>query len=253
MRINIKILLVALSFFILGFFGFLFLFLNSQTKSSAVKKSTAQENLAKKENPLKYFSQKRMVSIDDDPFMGEENAPLTLIEFSDFECGNCKLFFLQTLPLLKDNYINTGKLKLVYRDFPVKSHDPLATQEAMAATCAKEQQGNEGYFKYHDAIFNTTTSGGRGLEISQLFSLANNLKLNSGLFKECFETERYKNEAQKDFSDGMAVSVTGTPTFFLGKTSENGTISGYKISGAMPYAAFKIIIEELLKSNERSN
>lgn len=202
--------------------------------------------------PLEVFS-KQTVSTDDDPVMGDDNAPLTLIEFSDFECGNCKLFFLQTLPLLKKNYINNGKLKLVYRDFPVKSHDPLATQEAQGANCAREQKQDLGYFEYHDEIFNTTRSGGRGLEVAQLFLIANKLKLDSKLFKECFESERFKEEIKRDFYDGMNSGVTGTPTFFLGLTMQSNNIAGIKISGAMPYAAFKIIIEELLASNERSN
>lgn len=201
---------------------------------------------------LSYFPE-QTVSVDDDPFMGDKNAPLTLIEFSDFECGNCKLFFLQTLPLLKENYISTGILKLVYRDFPVKSHDPLATQEAMAATCAREQKGDGGYFDYHDGVFNTTTSGGRGLEVAQLFLIASNLKLDQMRFKECFESEKFKEEVKKDFFDGMNNGITGTPTFFLGQTSKGDTIKGIKISGAMPFAAFKIIIEELLQSDETNN
>jgi len=207
-------------------------------------------------NPQKstrsYFPE-QAISVDDDPVMGDKNAPLTLIEFSDFECGNCRLFFLQTLPLLKKKYINTGKLRLVYRDFPVKSHDPLATQEAMAANCAREQKGDEGYFDYHDEIFNTTTSGGRGLEVAQLFLIASNLKLDQIHFKGCFESERFKEEVKKDFFDGMNNGITGTPTFFLGLTTQDNTIKGMKILGAMPYAAFKIIIEELLQSNETNN
>ena len=213
-----------------------------------------QENAKKssQESPSEYFS-KQTVSVDDDPVMGDKNAPITLIEFSDFECGNCRLFFLQTLPLLKKKYINTGKLRLVYRDFPVKSHDPLATQEAMAANCAREQKGDEGYFDYHDEIFNTTTSGGRGLEVAQLFLIASNLKLDQIHFKGCFESERFKEEVKKDFFDGMNNGITGTPTFSLGLTTQDNTIKGMKILGAMPYAAFKIIIEELLQSNETNN
>lgn len=214
-----------------------------------VFKSLQKNTERSAQSALRAFS-KQTVSVDDDPVMGKDNAPLTLIEFSDFECGNCKLFFLQTLPLLNKNYIETGKLKLVYRDFPTQFHDPLATEEAMAANCAREQRQDQGYFTYHDEIFNTTRSGGRGLEGSELFLIADKLKLDSKLFKECFESEKFKEEVKKDFYDGMNSGVTGTPTFFFGLSSKEGTIEGMKITGAMPYAAFKIIIDELLASTE---
>jgi len=240
MRKLVPALLVLLALFLL-----LIIFLAINT----LQKNTTRNN-SKKSSDL--FA-RQVISVDDDPVMGDRNAPLTLVEFSDFECGNCKLFFLQTLPLLKEKYINTGKLRFVYRDFPVKSHDPLATQEATAADCAREQKQDEGYFDYHDGIFNTTTSGGRGLEVAQLFLIASNLKLDQMRFKECFESERFKEEVKKDFFDGMNSGITGTPTFFLGLTTQDNTIKGMKILGAMPYAAFKIIIEELLESNETNN
>lgn len=199
--------------------------------------------------PSEFFS-KQVVSLDDDPVMGDKKAPLTLIEFSDFECGNCKLFFLQTLPLLKENYINKGKLKLVYRDFPVRSHEPLATKQAIAAACAREQGGDVSYYAFHDKIFLTTTSGGRGMKEEQLPQIVNDLNLDNVKFNGCFESDKYKSEVEKDFNEGMGMGVTGTPTFFLGKSSDDGIIKGTKISGAMPYAAFKILIEELLRSHE---
>jgi len=89
--------------------------------------------------------------------------------------------------------------------------------------------------------------------VAQLFLIASNLKLDEMRFKECFESERFKEEVKKDFFDGMNNGITGTPTFFLGLTTQDNTIKGMKILGAMPYAAFKIIIEELLQSNETNN
>src|SRR3989344_8419228 len=79
------------------------------------------------------------VSVDDDAVLGDKNAPVTLIEFSDYECPFCKRHFTDVYPQIKKDYIDTGKVKLVYRDFiAVPSHNPLATSEAMAAQCAKE-------------------------------------------------------------------------------------------------------------------
>ena len=215
-----------------------------------IKKSANPNN--PKKSPLSYFEEKTSVSVDDDPIMGKKDAPLTLIEFSDFECSKCKRFFQETLPKLKENYIGVGKLKLVYRDFPTNSHNPLAIMEATAADCSREQGGDLKYFEYHDEIFKTTRSGGKGLEISNLFSIADNLKLNPNLFKECLESERYRDEISKDYTDGINNGVTGTPTFFLGLTTNTNSIKGFKILGPMSYEAFSILIEELLKLNEKN-
>src|SRR3989344_7763193 len=96
-------------------------------------------------------------SLDGDPVLGDANAPVTMIEFSDYECPFCKRHFQDTFPQIKSEYIDTGKVKLVFRDLPLSFHDPLATKEAMAANCSREQGGDSTYFKFHDAIFKTTS------------------------------------------------------------------------------------------------
>lgn len=103
------------------------------------------------------------VSLDDDSVLGDSNAPVTIVEFSDYECPFCKRAFEQTYPILKSDYINTGKAKFVFRDLPLPFHDPVATEEAVAANCAKEQGGDKAYFEYHDKIFENTKSNGEGL------------------------------------------------------------------------------------------
>lgn len=187
------------------------------------------------------------VSIDDDPVMGLKDAPVTLIEFSDYECPFCKRHFSQTLPQLKKDYIDTGKLKLVYRDFPLSFHDPMATLEAMAANCARDQGGDSSYFKFHDEIFKRTTSNGNGLAQDDLDKIASDLSLNEGNFKSCLDSEKNKEEIQKDITDGSQAGVTGTPGFFIGKTTSGNEIEGTKIVGAQPYSVFKSKIDELLK------
>lgn len=103
-------------------------------------------------------------TIDDDPILGQKDAELTIIEFSDYECPFCKRHFLQTYPEIKSNYIDKGDLRLVYRDYiAVPSHNPAATTEAIAANCVKELGGDEAYFKFHDAIFSQTKANGGGL------------------------------------------------------------------------------------------
>ena len=188
------------------------------------------------------------VSVDDDPVLGDKNAPLTMIEFSDYECPFCKRHFTDVYPQLKKDYIDTGKLKLVFRDFiAVPTHNPLATSQAMGASCAKEQGGDSMYFKYHDEIFKRTISNGNGMAVSQLGVIAKDLGLNVPTFQSCLDSNKYKAEVEKDIADASKAGVNGTPSFFVGKSNSSGTIDGTIIVGAQPFSAFKVIIDEMLK------
>src|SRR3989344_9492200 len=93
------------------------------------------------------------VSIDDDPILGNKNAPVTIIEFSDYQCPFCRKFWTETFNQLKAEYIDTGKVKFVYRDFPLTSIHPAAEPAAEAANCVRELGGDEAYYKMHDKIF----------------------------------------------------------------------------------------------------
>ena len=186
-------------------------------------------------------------SVDDDPILGDKNAPITLIEFSDYECPFCKRHFDQTLPQLIKDYIDTGKVKLVFRDFPLSFHDPMATTEAIAASCAREQGGDTAYFKFHDEMFKQTTSNGNGLSKDKIYTIATDLGLNTENLKSCVEAEKYKDEVTKDIADGSAAGVSGTPGFLIGKSSPDGKITGTPLVGAQPYSAFKTIIDQQLK------
>lgn len=185
------------------------------------------------------------VSIDDDPVLGDKNAPLTLIEFSDYECPFCKRSFDQLLPDLRKNYIDTGKVKLVYRDFPLSFH-ANAEKEAEAAECARAQGNDATYFKFHDQIFTQTTSNGTGLALTQLPVIAKSLGLDANRFQQCLDSGKFKDEVAKDLADGMAAGVSGTPSWIIGESGKDGMITGDLIVGAQPFAAFKAVIDEKL-------
>ncbi len=186
-------------------------------------------------------------SVDDDPVLGDKNAPVTLIEFSDYECPFCKRHFDQVYPSLKKDYIDTGKVKMVFRDFPLSFHDPMATFEAKAANCAKDQGGDSAYFKFHDAIFTKTTSNGNGLTKDQVYQIAADLGLNQANLKSCADSDKHDAEVKKDITDGGAAGVSGTPSFVAGKSVPSGNIEGQLIVGAQPYSAFQTAIDALLK------
>lgn len=187
------------------------------------------------------------VSVDDDPVLGDEKAPVTMIEFSDYECPFCKRHFDQTFGQLKEKYIETGKVKLVYRDLPLSFHDPMATKEAIAANCAREQGGDEGYFLYHDEIFERTVSNGNGLNDQDLETIAGVVGLNLSEFSICLKDKNQEAEVKKDVADAGKIGASGTPTFFIGKSSKNGVIEGEILVGAQPLSVFETVIDKYLE------
>ncbi len=196
--------------------------------------------------PTEDLSPKK-VSIDDDPVLGDKNAKVTLIEFSDYECPFCKRHFDESFARIKKEYIDTGKVKLVFRDLPLSFHDPMATKEAIAANCAREQGGDNTYFQYHDEIFKRTKSNGNGLTEEDLYTIATDLGLNADTLKTCVDSEKYKDEVSKDLADATTIGAGGTPTFFIGKSSADGVITGTMLVGAQPLSAFQTEIEKQLK------
>src|SRR3990172_7456746 len=195
------------------------------------------------------------VSVDDDPGIGDPNAPLTMIEFSDYECPFCKSFFEQTLPQIKSAYIDTGKVRFVYRDLPLPFHEPAASKEALAANCARDQKGDEGYFLYHDEIFARTTSNGEGMKTADYAAAATKIGLDVSAFNSCLSTEKFKDEVAKDLEDvttltqdyaGAFPQGIGTPTFIIGKSDSSGTFTGQVVCGAQPFVSFQQIIDALL-------
>ena len=196
---------------------------------------------------IKLPQPKAEASIDDDPIMGKADAPVTIIEFSSFECPFCKKFFNETLPQLKEEYIATGNVRFVYRDFTLPTQEPAATKEAVAASCARKQGGDFTYFAYHDFIFRLTESGGKGIWEEKYQKIASDIGLNIELFQYCLSDQPLVEEVKIDTTDGMNAGVYGTPTFIIGKTSMGKNVSGVFLNGAQPFNAFKAIIDPMLE------
>lgn len=168
--------------------------------------------------------------IDDDSIKGDPNAPITIIEFSDYECPFCQRFYLTTYQQIVENYIDTGKVNLVYRDFPLSFHQN-AQKAAEAAECAGEQGK---YYEMHDLLFEKGVEGG----IDSFKNYASEIGLNQAEFDECLDSGKMESEVKKDFADGQALGISGTPSFII-----NGKI----LVGAQPYSVFEKEIEAELK------
>lgn len=172
---------------------------------------------------------------DDDPVIGDAKASVTIVEFSDFQCPYCARFFRDAFSSIEENYIKTGKVKLVYRDFPLDFH-PQAAPAALAAECADDQ----GKFKeMHDELFVTQQEwAGKPEAVTMFKGYAKKLGLKSGEFDSCLDSKKYDLEIRKDLIDGAAVGVSGTPGFF---------VNGKQLSGAMPYdLVFKPVLDAAL-------
>ena len=182
------------------------------------------------------------ISADDDPFFGNPDAPITIIEFSDFECPFCARFHIQTLPLLFEEYIDTGKVKLVYRDFPIQSIHANALPAAVAANCANDQ----GKFKeMHDKLFDNQNQWNKQetADALSLFSqYATEIQLEQETFDSCLASGKHIEEIRKDLEDGRDYGVSGTPGFFVG----NDQIGYIELKGAQPFESFKKVIDAQL-------
>ncbi len=177
---------------------------------------------------------------DDDFVEGDANAPVTIIEFSDYQCPFCRRFVKQTLPELKTKYIDTGKVKVVHRDFPLAMH-PLAKPMAMAVECAQDQSNALAQAMY-DAVFANQETG--AVTAASIPEWAKGIAgLNVATWTTCYDANKHSAEIDADMKDGSAAGVSGTPSFWiLGPNNQSK-----QIKGAQPIAAFSAAIDEMLK------
>ena len=180
------------------------------------------------------------VSLDDDPSKGDPNAPLTLVEFSDYQCPFCARHFRDTLPQIEAEYIKTGKLRYVFRDFPLDFH-AQAERAAQAAQCAGDQGK---YWPMHDQLF----SDPRAISLDDFTVQATAIGLDLVRFNTCLSEKKYAEEVKKDLKEGQQLGITGTPGFFIGRTdvAANQAKGARPLIGAQPYASFKAAFDALL-------
>ncbi len=177
------------------------------------------------------------VDIVNEPTEGNPDAPVTIVEFSDYECPFCGKWYSESYALLKADYIDTGKVKFVYKDFPLSFH-PSAKTSAIAANCVLEELGDEAYFKYHDTLFENQRSFSSQAQLDQwsvdLKIWALDLGVDSGSYDACIVDPAQAAEVDADLNEGASLGVSGTPSFF---------INGNLIVGAQPYSVIKQAIE----------
>ena len=173
------------------------------------------------------------------PILGDINAPLTLVEFGDYQCTFCKKFFHETEKSILMNYVETGKVKMLFKDFIVVDEDSV--NAASAAHCANDQKM---FWQYHSTLYNNWDGEGTGWASSeQLHQFASTLGLDMNEFSECLSQSKWKDLVLSSHADGRALGVDATPTFFI--IDENN--EALKITGAQHYDVFQRTFDSLLE------
>lgn len=179
---------------------------------------------------------------DADHVLGNPNAPVTIIEYSDFECPFCKVFHETMQQVIKDK---GTEVAWVYRHFPLDSIHSQARTEAIASECAAEQGGNEAFWKYANRFFEVTPSNNQTNIAVVLPQIAREIGLNEDLFMQCLSSGKYDDHIQQNLENGIATGGNGTPWSIV--VGENGNV--YPLSGAQPYEAIVQLIELAQEEN----
>lgn len=173
--------------------------------------------------------------------LGDPDAPVTIVDFSDFQCPYSRRHSEQTVPQIVENYVETGQVRYVFKDFPLYSIHPQAQKAAEAAECAGQQ---EQYWSMHARVFQGQDEWRQETDpVPALKGYAAELGLDTDQFNACLDSDQFAAEVQADVAEGEAVGVNSTPSFF---------INGRPLSGALPFSEFQRIIEEELARQGQS-
>ena len=177
-----------------------------------------------------------------EPTLGAGKAPLTLVEFSDFECPYCRQFHEQVIPSLKREYIETGLVRFIHKDLPLPFHSP-AKHAAAAARCAGEQNR---YWDLYEALFDQQTC----LECKGIVRIAEELTLDTSALQACMQSEATETLINANLSEAELHNIRATPTFIVGPTRADGKHHGDIIEGAVAWPQFKALIDQQLAAQK---
>ena len=172
------------------------------------------------------------------PMLGSNSAPITIVEYTDYQCPYCQHFHVTAFADIKKAYIDTGKVRFFSKDMPLDFH-PTAMRAAMAARCA----GEKGKFW---ELRDTMGANPNSLDMEHIVGFAANLKMDTVALRACIDGGKYRERVQGDVLEGMRIGANGTPTFIVGKSIGNG-VDGELVVGAMPFQMFDLKLKELAK------
>ena len=173
------------------------------------------------------------------PILGNPNAPITLIEFGDYQCHFCNVYFENTEHKIIENFVNTGKVKILFKDFTIIGPDSVSA--AHMAHCANEQQK---FWEYHDILYENWDGENNGWASEEnLLKFANQINLNVEKMQQCHTEKRYQSTIQSSNEDAQLLQLTGTPAFYV---ISNNDIQ--RLIGAQPYEVFEKVFDSMLEN-----
>lgn len=180
-------------------------------------------------------------NIGNSPYLGDKKkAKVALVEYTDFQCPYCARHATDTKPSIIKDYVDTGKIIYVVKNFPLDFHGQIAIDTANASLCVKEIGGNSKYFDFYAKGYSQKTT-------DDLANIVKGLGINMDKYNTCMAEKRYADQITQDTADGTKAGVQGTPGFVIGVLDKDGNVTGKLIAGAYPFESFQAIIDEMLK------
>ena len=226
--------------------------LGAQTKKNAKDEGITREQADQILNELRQIRQllekegergaaaapsRAKLNLEGFQMLGSKDAPITVVEFTDYQCPFCQRFHTTVYGDLKKNFIDTGKVRFYSRDLPLDSIHPDAVRAAQAARCAADQGQ---YWKLRDMM----GANPNKLDMESLLADAAELKMNVDAFRTCVQSQKYKEAVQTDVLEAMKIGAEATPTFVVGKSTPQG-VDGEMLVGAQPYTEFLKVFSKL--------
>lgn len=216
-------------------------------RQNQIKAAQAKQQMEQLEK-AKMAKNARPVDPKNDFIYGKPDAVISIIEYSDFECPYCKQF--SPVPIEVANQM-PGQVNVVWRDFPLPFHEPMASKEAAAAICVGQQKGNDAFWKFNEGIFKNSLTNGQGLPKSNgmdpLQALAKEQGVDIEQFKTCVNSEAIQKRINADIDDGRNAGISGTPGVIL-VNHKSGAFN--VLAGAVPVESLKDAVEKLLAAKK---
>jgi protein-disulfide isomerase len=188
-----------------------------------------------------YITEGVSSSVDDDPYLGnKDTAKIAIVEFTDYQCYYCYRHTSETLPSIIENFVDTGEVIYVFRDYQI--HGEEAEKRAEIGECVDEIGGTEAFVKYHEQLMSLYAED---LTDDEIYDIVDDLGVDSSSVKSCYKEGIYADEILADADDASSAGISGTPGFIVGILDSGGGVEGYYISGALPYDTFASVIEAL--------
>jgi protein-disulfide isomerase len=213
-------------------------FIQQQREQQAAAQAAQQRQSAERAKNV------RRVSSSRDHIYGDPGAPVSMIEYSDFECPYCKAFHATPKQIVDQS---GGRVNWVYRHFPLPFHNPMAQQKAEASECAYELGGNDGFWEFTNALYAAGPAADKSAAMGEMLQLVESIGLDRKAFEECVADSRYAARVAEDLQEGSRIGINGTPGTVL-LNNENGAVQ--LISGAVPAASLAASVQQVMDDSE---